>query len=249
LCFTSERQGQRDLFVSTRSSKAAEWRAPVNLGGQIDDPAAGDFSLRLSADGSALYFASNRKNGFGKADIYVARRASRQQSWGPAVNLGPQINTESFEAFPTPNADATVLYFNRSTTFDSQDSDIWMSTRVGSKEEWSAPRRLPAVINSERAEFSPSISADGNVLYFASERDGSIDVWVSTRTALAEWDSAVKLGREVNVPGAMTLAPFISRDGQALYFMSARPNAAGTACTPLTCFDRVDLYVARATCH
>jgi hypothetical protein len=69
LFFTSERTGLQDLFVSTRPSKEAAWGQPVNLGAPIDDPAAGDFSLRLSNDGTALYFASTRSGGHGKADI------------------------------------------------------------------------------------------------------------------------------------------------------------------------------------
>ena len=250
LVFTSERQGQRDLFVSSRRDRKAPWSAPSNLGAPIDDPNAGDFSLRLSADGKALYFASTRSGGFGKADMYVATRASRQHPWGPAVNLGPRLNTEAFEAFPTPSADGTTLYFNRSTAFDSQDSDIWMTTRAGPGAQWSVPQRLPTGINSERAEFSPSLSTDGNTLFFASDRGGAIDVWVSTREDQSqEWGMPQRLGADVNVAGGMTLAPFISDDRRSLYFMSARPPAGAPGpCTPGTCFGRVDLYVARVNC-
>jgi Tol biopolymer transport system component len=247
LFFTSERKGQQDLFVSTRPNKQAAWTEPVNLGAPIDDSTAGDFSLRLSSDGKALYFASTRSGGFGKADIYVATRVSRRHPWGPATNLGPRVNTEAFEAFPTPSADGTMLYFNRSTTFDSQDSDIWVTSRAGPENQWSVPQRLPAEINSERAEFSPSLSQDGNTLYFASARGGNIEVWVSTRgDRTKDWGTPERLGANVNVPRSMTLAPFISSDQRSLYFMSARPDAdTAAACTPMTCFNRVDLYVAK----
>ena len=78
----------------------------------------------------------------GKADLYVSTRASRQEPWGRAVNLGPPLNTDAFEAFPTPSADGRTLYFNRSTSFDSDDSDLWVSTRTGSDAPWDEPRRL-----------------------------------------------------------------------------------------------------------
>jgi WD40-like Beta Propeller Repeat len=251
LFFTSDRKGKQDLFVSTRQSKDAPWNEPVNLAGPIDDPSASDVSLRLSYDALSLYFASTRPGGFGKADMYVATRKSRRDWWGAAVNLGAPLNTDAFEAFATLSADGTELYFNRSTTFDSQDSDIWVTTRVSREQEWGAPRRLPREINSERAEFSPSLSADGKTLYFASERGGSIDIWVSTRTSTSqEWSSPRRLGPEVNAAGAMTLAPFISSDLQTLYFMSARPDSVATKpCTPQSCFNRVDLYVAGARCR
>jgi Tol biopolymer transport system component len=251
LIFTSERKGRHDLFVSTRPSQKAPWSQPVTLSGTIDDTTAGDFSLRLGPDGNELYFASNRSGGFGKADLYVAKRASRHQPWGPATNLGPRVNTDAFEAFPTPSADGTLLYFNRSTAFDSQDSDIWVSARSGPGNEWGEPQPAAAGINSEHAEFSPWLSTDGNTLYFASARSGSIELWVSQRAAPAHpWGAPRRLGVNVNAPGAMTLAPFLSKDQRSLYFMSARPTAAGDpSCSPLTCFDRTDLYVARRRCR
>lgn len=251
LFFTSERRGQRDLFVSTRPSKQAAWSEPVNLGPPVDDPNAGDFSLRLSADGKSLYFASNRGGGYGKADMYVATRLSRGQPWGPAVNLGPDLNTDAFEAFPTPSADGTTLLFNRSTAFDSDDSDIWISTRANPGDPWSTPRRAPSEINSEEGDFSPSLSGDETILFFASARSGAVEVWVSTRRHQSQpWGPPQRLGGHVNAPRAMTLAPFISADQRSLYFMAARPDSgAAEVCTPSTCFARMDLYVAPVNCR
>jgi Tol biopolymer transport system component len=249
LYFTSARAGQQDIFVSTRPTREAAWSAPVNVGLLVNDPTGDDFSLRLSSDGVSLYFASTRGGGFGKADLYVATRASKRQPWGRASNLGPVLNTDAFEAFPTPTADGRSLYFNRSVAFDSQDSDIWVSSRAGPAEQWTAPQRLPGSINSERAEFSPSVSPDGNTLYFASQRSGSIEVWVSSRRPGQEWGDPMRLGAGVNVPLAMTLAPFVTANQRSLYFMAARPDAGQGACVPMTCFNRVDLYVAAATCR
>lgn len=248
LLFTSDRGGQQDIFVARRARKTDAWSPPVNIGPLVNDPAADDFSLRLSNDGLTLYFASVRPGGFGAADIYVTTRASRQQSWTTAQNAGAEINTAAFEAFPTPNADETTLYFERSTTVGSDDSDIWMTTRTKREERWSAPARVDA-LNSNSAEFSPSISADGRTIYFATARRGRVDVWTSTRPHDGDaWAAPQPLGSAVNVPLSLTLAPFISRDQRALYFMAAR-SADGNACTPLTCISRLDLYVAPVSCR
>jgi len=249
LFFTSERQGLRDLFVSTRANNRAPWAEPVLLGPPIDDPQAGDFSLRVSRDGKSLFFASNRTGGFGKADLYVSVRTSTADRWGPASNLGPLLNTEAFEAFPTPSADGTLLYFNRSSSFDSDDSDIWVSSRAKPNGRWSSPQRLPAPLNSDKAEFSPSVSSDGNTLYFSSNRAGPIELWVTRRRAsTADWESPETLGSQINKPGSMTLAPFISDDQRSLDFMSAQPSA-GAACTPVSGFKQVDLYAAALVCR
>jgi len=159
--------------------------------------------------------------------------SSGRCAFGPGQDLGPLVNSPVFDGSPTVSADETELFF---TSAREGQQDLFSSTRT-SKE-------------SERAEFSPSLSTDGNTLYFASERSGSIEVWVSTRkNPSQDWGAPTRLGADVNVPGGMTLAPFISHDQRSLYFMSARPGAAGAACTPMTCFDRVDLYVATLNCR
>lgn len=248
LLFTSDRAGQQDIFIATRRRTTDTWSQPVNAGPLVNDPAADDFSLRLSNDGLTLYFASVRRGGFGAADIYVTTRPSRQQPWGPALNAGAVVNTAAFEAFPTPNADETTLYFERSTTVGSDDSDIWMTTRAQREERWREPSRVDA-LNSNRGEFSPSISVDGRTMYFATARRGGVDVWTSTRPRDGdEWTTPQPLGAALNVPRSMTLAPFISADQRALYFMAAR-SADANACTPLTCIPRLDLYVAPVSCR
>jgi Tol biopolymer transport system component len=256
LAFTSARhptalRGQQDIFISRRSDINAPWSRPVNAGAIINDSLGDDFSLRLSNDGKALYYASNRSGGFGKSDMYVATRATPEAPWSRAENLGPHLNTEAFEAFPTPSADGLTLYFNRSTTFDSQDSDIWVSTRPSADAQWSAPQRVPGAINSEHAEFSPALSPDGKTLYFASERGGSVELWVATRGDHTQgWGAPEKLGTEVNYPRSMTLGPFIANDQRSLYFMSARQDLAAVGvCTADTCFDRLDLYVSSVSCR
>ena len=46
----------------------------------------------ISHDNNKLYFTSNRKGTYGGLDIYVSQRDSTGD-WGPAVNLGPVINS------------------------------------------------------------------------------------------------------------------------------------------------------------
>ena len=224
--FTSGRNGQEDLFVSMRPGRESPWGEPANLGDSVNDSIGDDFSLRLAMNGLALYFASNRAGGFGAGDLDVTTRDSLDSEWRRATNLGPVLNTEAFEAFPTPSADGNTLYFNRSTTFDSQDSDIWVTSRSDAKSPWAAPQRLGMPVNGPRAEFSPSISPDGLSLYFASERDenlGSIDIWVSTHKSAADaWGLPLNLGTNINVPGAMTLASAVHHCEQPCALLHGR---------------------------
>jgi len=106
-------------------------------------------------------------------------------------------------------------------------------------------------VNGPSAEFAPSISIDGLRLYFASQRPGNIgllDIWMARRTnSTAAWEPPENLGRNINAPSSLTLAPFISANGRHLYFMSTRPGGFGQpACGFFNCFD---LYVAAVKCR
>jgi imidazolonepropionase-like amidohydrolase len=251
LIFTSERmEGRQDLFTSTRRRTEDPWGEAVSLGPTVNHLAAHDFSVRLSQDARSLYFASERPGGFGSSDLYVARRASPGHPWEPPENLGPGINTGAFEAFPTPSADGNALYFNRSTAWDSPDSDIWVTTRANEDEHWGAPERLPEPVRGPGADFAPAISADGLTLFFASDRPGNVgrvDIWAARRRSeSAPWAAPENLGAPVNTPQSVAMAPFPSVDGRRLYFMSSRPGGLGGAdCDFWNCFD---LYVATRTC-
>ena len=254
LIFTATRDPiteQQDLFISKRARRQDPWGEPEAIGSPINDPVASEFSPRLSHDGKALYFGSNRPSGFGSSDLYVANRQSPNHPWGPPQNLGPLINTEAFEGFPTPSADSNTLYFDRATTAGSPDSDIWVTTRANQHEPWGVPQRLAEPVNGPGAEFAPSVSTDGLTLYFASARAGNIgfvDIWVSSRSSLSDaWGAPENLGPSVNSPFSLTLGPFITTNRRSLYFMSTRPCGLGQpGCQFLNCFD---LYVAKRECH
>jgi len=92
------------------------------------------------------------------------------------------------------------------------------------------PTNLGPIINTWRNDDSPSISADGLVLYFRSNRIGgygSYDIWVTTRaTTEADWGYPVNLGQTINSL-AQEGAPRISGDGLSLYFCSKRSGGYG----------------------
>ena len=65
--------GSDDMWMSTRATIFDPWSTPVNLG-PIVNSSSGEDEPRLSADGSTLYFSSNRPGGYGEqwGDIYQA---------------------------------------------------------------------------------------------------------------------------------------------------------------------------------
>ena len=86
-----------------------------------------------------------------------------------------------------------------------------------------------AVVNTDYNDGAPWLSPDGLTMYFASNRpgEGSDDILIATRSSLSEpFSEPVPIVGNVNSPYLDTL-PFLSPDGQTLYFWSDRPGGAG----------------------
>ena len=167
------------------------------------------------------------------AGLGTSTMAQADVTFGEATNLGPIINSANGEGSPTISADGLELYFGSDRADGSGGSDLWVSTRPSTDAEWSAPVNLGPVVNSEKSESTPSISADGLELFFSDWGDprpgghGSVDLWVTTRASKDDaWGEPVNLGPTVNGEG-YEVTPEISSNGLELYFESERPGGLG----------------------
>lgn len=89
---------------------------------------------------------------------------------------------------------------------------------------WSTPEKLNKIINTKGWEPNEFISADGNTLYFSSDRPGGFggkDIYRSNKLPSGEWGKAINLGPSINTPYDDE-APFIHPDGVTLYFSSKK---------------------------
>lgn len=108
----SEEEGSKlnNLYVS-RLQANGKWSQPVSLGNVVNTPNYDESTPFLAADGVTLYFSSNRPGGYGQNDIYLSRRLDDSWTrWSQPVNLGPQINTEQWDAYYTIPASGNVAY-------------------------------------------------------------------------------------------------------------------------------------------
>lgn len=88
---------------------------------------------------------------------------------------------------------------------------------------WSELKNLGEQINGAKTwEAQPSLSADGQTLYFASARPGGLgktDIYFSERQDDGTWGQAQNIGRPINTAGSDKV-PFIHTDSKTLYFVS-----------------------------
>ena len=223
LFFDSDRAGgygAYDIWVTRRGAVGEPWGEPMNLGTPVNS-ASCDFAPSISADGLELYFGSNRGGHF---DLWVSARATTEDNWGEPVSLAPTITSPGItEAGPSISADGLSLFFK---AYDRPGGyggdDIWVSTRPTRSDPWGPPVNLGPNVNSSWHDQAPSISADGLVLFFSSDRYpggyGDYDLYVTTRASKEdEWGVPINLGPNVNSVTSESL-PCISPDGSELYF-------------------------------
>jgi hypothetical protein len=113
LYFQSDRPGGYgglDVWVTTRATVDDDWGVPVNLGPGINT-SAWDNWPGISPDGLVLFFASNRSGGAGGWDLYMTRRVTKKDPWGPPMNLGPTVNGAASEVHSKVSYDGSMLYF------------------------------------------------------------------------------------------------------------------------------------------
>jgi len=185
LYFSSNRPGgygEFDVWMSTRSTIADDWGAPVNLGEPVNSSADEIFPC-VSPDGLELYFnewGAFRPDGYGEGDIWVARRTTTDEPWGEPVNPGETINSPYYDSCPYLSPDGLLLFLHGWRPGGPGPEDMWVSTRSSMSDAWSAVVPLPWPINGRQIDGCPGVSADGSTFYFASLRsDGSgmADTW------------------------------------------------------------------------
>lgn len=152
-------------------------------------------------------------------DFFISHR--KDTVWSKARNLGPPINTEYNEGAQSLSADGKTMYFTACNKKGGKGGcDIYYAELK--ETGWSDPVNLGAPVNTKHWESQPSISPDGQTLYFSSNRDkgkGKKDLWKSTGQPDGSWSEPVNLGDSINTPED-EVAPFIHMDNKTLYFAS-----------------------------
>ena len=166
-----------------------------------------------------------------------SQHTSRFSDWGPLTHLPPPINSEFDDQAAVLSRDGKTIYFSSNRPGSINGSrDIWVSSRRTPTSPWKTPWNLGPVINSPGTELVRSITADGRILLFQSDRAGGAglaDIWVIARKNAndeADWREPVNLGTVINTPYAELASNYLFTDGgniKKLFFSSNKPGGFG----------------------
>jgi outer membrane protein OmpA-like peptidoglycan-associated protein/tetratricopeptide (TPR) repeat protein len=178
----------------------------------------------LTGDNEKMIFTRRTGN---QEDFYEADFINGQ--WTNVVPLS-EINTPYNEGANTIAVDGNTMIFticDRRRTYGS--CDLFICKKQNGK--WSEIKNLGAVINSEYWDSHPSLSHDGKILYFSSDRpggNGGKDIWVSHLSEQGDWTKPECLDTSINT-SADDFTPFIHADNQTLYFTSTGHQGLGSS--------------------
>jgi hypothetical protein len=137
----------------------------------------------LSFDEKTLFFESDQPGGFGQHDLYVSYWDEEKKTWGPAINLGPTINTEFEEKGVFFHPDNKTLYFSSNGHNTMGGLDIFKTVRDPETGEWSKPENIGYPINTPDDDIYFVVTGDERYAYYSSYREdgfGEKDIYKIT---------------------------------------------------------------------
>jgi len=174
----------------------------------------------LTADQNTLIFTRRQSRDPKFDEDMVTSSKNTDGSWSDPESISDNINTKFNEGTCTISANGRTIIFTSCSGRSSMGScDLYISYKLG--EQWTDPENMGININSRNWESQPSLSADGRILYFVSDRSGGYgkrDIWKS-QWVDGQWTKAANLGPTINTPEE-EVSPFIHVNGQTLYFSS-----------------------------
>jgi len=163
----ADNRADTGMHIWTVHRQGDSWGPPVPLAPPVNSDSN---DMHVSATDDAIWFASTREGGFGRSDIY------RLGMGDSLVHLAAPINDENSQPDLWVSADESWMILVITGAADGYGGDdLYVTKFDGSR--WSKPVNLGPEINSEEYEYGPSVSPDGQYLYFTSHRGGSADIY------------------------------------------------------------------------
>lgn len=114
----------------------------------------------------------------------------------------------------------------RSVYFDDSFGNLYVAHRGSITEPFEPPNLIP-VVNGPFS-YAPAVSADQRELWFTSfrEADGLPHLYVATRLTTSDDFTRPAFDSNVNAPRFEDATPFLTADGQQLWFSSSRTSTS-----------------------
>lgn len=172
-------------------------------------------SVGLTASGDSLFYYIDHLEDFG--DIFIS--TYRNSIYNNPLRLAAPINSPQVESACNMAGNGRAMVFSSNRPGGVGQLDIWITERDKSG-TWSEPALIQGGVNTVSNEDFPSLSPDGNTLYFSSEGHpgmGGFDLFFSTRdTTTGLWTNPQNMGYPINTPGDERTISFFDNQQKAV---------------------------------
>ncbi|HNW97028.1 MAG TPA: hypothetical protein PKK00_01290 [Bacteroidales bacterium] len=192
-------------------------RVDVEVLSTLINGTSSEYPLYISEINSGLIYCvdiKSKKNIIVSREFYFSKHDSTSGEWTKPINI-----VKEYSKFREENK-----IMNYDEIFITMDDDIYS---VNLNNDFYNPQKIN--INTKNIECNPSLSPDGNTLYFVSNRSGGYggkDIWAAERLSNGKWSMPYNLGKDINT-AENEESPFIMPDGATLCFSSIGHNSYG----------------------
>ena len=155
----------KDFDIWYVKKEKGKWGEPHNLGSPINTD-KDEFYPSVAANGN-LYFTAAYSNAIGKEDIYIARWNINKYEVPVPLDSAVNSKTYEFNAFVSPD-ESYIIFSSYGRNDDRGGGDLYMSTK--NENGYWQPAKALQLLNSEKIDYCPFVSADKKILFFTSER-------------------------------------------------------------------------------
>jgi outer membrane protein OmpA-like peptidoglycan-associated protein len=195
----------------------------VNMGDDLNSKTE-DYGPTIGNTDNILLFTSKRnkhQQGERSYDEDLFYSTKDGDYWNPAKEF-KKINTTYNEGSACLSHDGKFLFFSRCNTPESLGNcDLFMA-ELDKDSTWTNIKNMGTWINSSGWDSHPSLTHNGDTLYFASNRVGSFglsDIYFSVKDAKGVWGKAQNAGPVINTVNS-EVSPFFHHKFNVLYFSS-----------------------------
>jgi len=157
LWFCSVRTGNyREIDIYTAEEQNGKWTNVQNAGYTLNVE-YGVGEMYTTADGTTMYYHSNREGGLGGVDLWSIEK--REGEWQEPVHLGSTINTELDEGWPYVSSDGVELWFTRWSGLGYMGPALFRTVKLEDG-NWSEPEEIISNFAGD-----PAVDDEGNIYF------------------------------------------------------------------------------------
>lgn len=197
----------------------------LNMGRSINSKSA-DYAPTLDITDDVLLFTSQRNkivtgllDNRPNEDLFYSKRTAT--GWTDAIPLDA-VNSAYNEGSASVSRDGKTIFFSRCYAPECIGNCDLFYVELREDSTWSTAKNLGVAVNSVAWDSHPSLSHNGDTLYFASDRIGGFglsDIYYTARLEDGSWSRAYNLGPVINTRNN-EVSPFYHPYHEVLYFSS-----------------------------